>query len=69
MELEGPLRVRAQVNFLHFPPLFIRFLTRTTSAEGPGGHSFGLLNEELMDDLLVNVENIAAAQSTVELLE
>ena len=69
MELEGPLQVHAQVNFLHFPPLFIRFLIRTTGAEGPGGHSFGLLHEDLMDDLLVNVENIAAAQVTVELLQ
>ena len=68
VELEGPLQVHAQVNFLHFPPLFIRFLIRTTSAEGPGGHSFGLLHEDLMDDLLVNVENIAAAQVRVELL-
>jgi hypothetical protein len=26
--LTGPLRVRASIHFLHFPPLFLRFLTR-----------------------------------------
>lgn len=28
IELAGPVRVRAVLHFLHFPPLFLRFLTR-----------------------------------------
>ena len=68
VELEGPLHVRAQVNFLHFPPLFLRFLTRTTSADGPAGHDLHLVDEKLMDDLLVNVKDIANAETTVNLV-
>ena len=68
VELEGPLHVRAQVNFLHFPPLFMRFLTRTTSAKGPAGHDFNLVDEKLMDDLLVNVKDIANAETMVNLV-
>ena len=68
VELEGPLHVRAQVNFLHFPPLFLRFLTRTTSAKGPAGHDFNLVDEKLMDDLLVNVKDIANAETMVNLV-
>ena len=68
VELEGPLHVRAQVNFLHFPPLFLRFLARTTGAEGPAGHDMHLVDERLMDDFLVNVKDIANAETTVVLL-
>lgn len=28
IRLDGPLHVRASIHFLHFPPLFLRFLTR-----------------------------------------
>ncbi len=68
-ELESPLRVHAQVNFLHFPPLFLRFMARTTSAEGPAGRDFHLIDEKLIDDLLVNVRSIASADLTIDLVE
>lgn len=32
VDLEGALRVKAVVNFNHFPPLFLRFLARATGA-------------------------------------
>ncbi len=32
IEVEGPLKVRAQVHFQHFPPLFLRFLARVGGA-------------------------------------
>ena len=66
-ELESPLHVQAQVNFLHFPPLFLRFMARTTSAEGPGGRDYHLIDEKLIDDLLVNVRGIASADLTIDL--
>ena len=66
-DLASPLHVRAQVNFLHFPPLFLRFMARTTSAEGPGGRDYHLIDEKLIDDLLVNVRGIASAELTIDL--
>ena len=32
VELEGPLEVKAAVHFQHFPPLFLRFLSRVSGA-------------------------------------
>ena len=68
VELEGPLQVHAQVNFLHFPPLFMRFLARTTGEDGPAGHDLNLVDEKLIDDFLVNVKDIANADTTVSLV-
>ena len=68
VELESPLRVHAQVNFLHFPRLFLRFLARTTGPNGPAGHDLNLIDEKLIDDLLVNVKNIASSDTTVDLV-
>ena len=69
VELESPLRVHAQVNFLHFPPLFLQFLARTTGPDGPAGHDMNLIDEKLIDDLLVNVKNIASSDTTVDLVK
>jgi len=69
VKLKGPLHVHAQINFEHFPPLFMRFLTRTTGAEGPAGHDLGLLNEQSIDKFLVNIRNIASDDFTVDLVE
>ena len=69
IQLKGPLHVHAQINFEHFPPLFMRFLTRTTGAEGPAGHDLGLLNEQSIDKFLVNIRNIASDDFTVDLVE
>ena len=62
------LQVHAQVNFLHFPPLFMRFLARTTGEDGPAGHDLNLVDEKLIDDFLVNVKDIANADTTVSLV-
>ena len=35
--IKAPLHVHAQINYEHFPPLFLRFLTRTTGPNGPTG--------------------------------
>ncbi len=67
--LKGPLQVHAQVNYEHFPPLFMRFLARTTGAygEGPPGHDMGLLNESVIDTYLKTVSGIATADFTIQL--
>jgi hypothetical protein len=64
--IQGPLHVHAQVNYEHFPPLFVRFLARTTSAGGPSGHDMHMLSEQRLDDLVKNVPAIATADFTVE---
>ncbi len=65
--LKGPLHVHAQVNFEHFPPLFLRFLVATTGANGPTGHDLHLLNEGMIDSFLKNIRSIASADFTVNL--
>jgi len=65
--LKSPLHVHAQVNFEHFPPLFLRFLTAATGPNGPTGHDVHLLNESVIDDYLKNVEDIASDDFTVTL--
>ena len=69
IQIKGPLHVHAQVNFEHFPPLFLRFLARATGPDGPAGHSLQLLNEKTIDDFLVNIKAIAQADFTIELKE
>jgi hypothetical protein len=65
--LKAPLHVHAQVNYQHFPPLFLRFLTRTTGPNGPAGHDMNLLNENSIDTLLKNNRGIATGDVTVGL--
>jgi hypothetical protein len=67
--LKGSLHVHAQVNYLHFPPQTLRFIARTTSAEGPSGVDMGLLDESKIDKFLRNVPAIATADFTVELIQ
>jgi hypothetical protein len=67
--IQGPLHVHAQVNYEHFPPLFMRFLARTTGPDGPAGHDLHLVSEKRIDDLLKNITSIASADFTVELQE
>ncbi len=67
MELQGPLQVEAKVHYEHFPPVFLRYLTRTTGAQGPAGHDLHLVDEKRIDDLLRSNRNIASASTTVEL--
>lgn len=63
--IKAPLHVHAQINYEHFPPLFVRFLTRTTGPNGPTGHDLGLLSEKRIDDLLKNLKSIASDDITV----
>jgi hypothetical protein len=65
--LKGPLHVHAQVDFEHFPPLFLRFLAAATGPNGPTGHDVHLLNEGVIDSYLKNIRNIASADTTVNL--
>ena len=69
IQLKGPLHVHAQINFEHFPPLFLRFLARTTGPAGPAGHDLQLVNEQSIDTFLVNIKNIASDDFTVELAQ
>jgi hypothetical protein len=69
IQLKGPLHVHAQVNFEHFPPLFLRFLARTTGPDGPAGHDLQLVNEQSIDTFLANIKNIASDDFTVELAQ
>jgi len=63
--LKGPLHVHAQINYEHFPPLFMRFLARTTGPNGPAGHSLNLLDESTIDNYLKNLPAISSADFTV----
>jgi hypothetical protein len=65
--VKGPLHIHAQVNYEHFPPMTLRFVARTTSAEGPSGHDMNLLNEQTIDTFLHNIQNIAADDLIVPL--
>lgn len=64
--IKGPLHVHAQVNFEHFPPLFLRYLAQTTGPGGPTGSGLQLVDEKLIDTKLKNIQNIASADTTVE---
>jgi hypothetical protein len=65
--IKTPLHVHAQVNYEHFPPLFVRFLARTTSASGPSGNNLNLITEQRIDDLLKNLQSLTTADTTVNL--
>ena len=67
--LKAPLHIHAQINYEHFPPLFVRYLTRTTGPNGPTGHDLGLLTEKRLDDLLKNLTNLASADVTATVQE
>ena len=65
--IQGPLHVHAQVNFEHFPPLFLRFLARTTGADGPAGHGFNLVSEQRLDQMVRNITGIATGDAVVNI--
>jgi hypothetical protein len=67
--IQGPLHVHAQVNFEHFPPLFMRYLAQVTSQSGPTGQNLNLVDEHRIDTLLRNVRDIASADTTVTLTQ
>ncbi len=65
--LRGPLHVHAQINYEHFPPLFMRYLAKTTGPNGPAGHDMQLLNESTIDNYLKNITSISSDDFTVAL--
>ncbi len=65
--LKSPLHVHAQINYEHFPPMLMRWLARTTSAEGPAGHDLSLVNERLIDAYLRYIPTIASDDFTMQL--
>jgi hypothetical protein len=65
--LKAPIHVHAQINYEHFPPMFMRFIARTTGAEGPAGHDMHLADEQLIDTYLHNIKGIASDDFTVQL--
>jgi len=65
--LQGPLHVHAQINYEHFPPLLLRFITRTTGPDGPAGHDMNLMNEQMLDTYLRNVTDITSDDFTVQI--
>ncbi len=67
VQLKSPLHVHAQINYEHFPPLFMRFLARTTGPNGPAGHDLNLVTEQSIDTYLRETQNISADDFTVEL--
>ena len=65
--LHWPLHVHAQINYEHFPPMLLRFIARTTGAEGPAGQDMNLMNEDMLDTYLRNISDIASDDFTVQL--
>ena len=65
VQLKFPLHVHAQVDYEHFPPLFLRYLTQITGANGPAGHSLNLVDENRIDAFLRNIPNLASSDSVV----
>jgi hypothetical protein len=62
--LKAPLHVHAQVNDEHFPPVFLRYLVKTTGPNGPGGDK-QLLTEQTIDTFLKTNRNLASSDLTV----
>ncbi len=64
--LKAPLHVKALIHDEHFPPVFMRYLVKTTGPNGPGGDK-QLLTENTIDTLLRTNKNLAASETTVTL--
>ena len=64
--LKTPLHVKAVVHDEHFPPVFVRYLIKTTGPDGPGGDK-QLLKESTIDNLLKTNRNLASSEVTVTL--
>jgi hypothetical protein len=64
--LKAPLHIHAQVNDEHFPPVFLRYLAKTTGPDGPGGDK-QLLTEVTIDTFLRTNRNLSSSDITVGL--
>jgi hypothetical protein len=73
--LQSPLHVHAQVNFEHFPPLFMRYIANVTGENfvtglfGPAGQNLNLMDEQRIDTYLENIEGISSDDFTVSLTQ
>jgi hypothetical protein len=65
VQLKFPLHVHAQVDYEHFPPVFLRYLTQITGANGPAGHNLNLVDENRLDTFLKNIPSLASSDSLV----
>ena len=61
--LKAPLHVHAQINDEHFPPVFMRYLAKSTGPNGPGGDK-QLLTEGTIDTFLKTNMNLASSDTT-----
>jgi len=61
--LKAPLHVHAQVNDEHFPPVFVRYLIKTTGPNGPGGDK-QIVSEATIDNYLKTNLNLASSDTT-----
>ncbi|MES1261016.1 MAG: hypothetical protein ABUS49_04700 [Acidobacteriota bacterium] len=64
--LKAPLHIKAIVNDEHFPPVFLRYLAKTTGPNGPGGDK-QLVTEATIDTFLKTNRNLATAETTATL--
>jgi len=64
--VKAPLHIHAQVNDEHFPPVFLRYLAKTTGPNGPGGDK-QLVTEQTIDTFLKTNRNLASSDLTVAL--
>jgi hypothetical protein len=66
IQLKAPLHVKAVIHDEHFPPVFMRYIAKTTGPDGPGGDK-QLVDEKTIDTLLKTNRNLAASEITVTL--
>ena len=64
--LKAPLHVHTQINDEHFPPVFMRYLVKTTGPSGPGGDK-QLLTEATIDTYLKTNPNLTSSDVTATL--
>lgn len=64
--LRPPLHIHAQINDEHFPPVFMRYLAKTTGPNGPGGDK-QLVTEATIDNFLRTNQNLTSSDTTATL--
>lgn len=64
--LKAPLHIHAQIDDEHFPPVFMRYLAKTTGPNGPGGDK-QLVTEATIDNFLRTNRNLTSSDTTATL--
>jgi hypothetical protein len=64
--LKAPLHIHAQINDEHFPPVFVRYLIKTTGPNGPGGDK-QIVSEATIDNYLKTNKNLTSSDTTATL--